>query len=85
LLYQILVERRALKELPKLTTPIHARISATLDGLAIQPRPHNSKKLAGSRDQWRVRVGDYRILYEINDKSREVRVYAIGHRREIYR
>ena len=61
------------------------RISATIDELRVQPRPHNSKKLSGSRDQWRVRVGDYRILYEINDKAREVRVFAVGHRREIYR
>ena len=60
-------------------------MSAAIDGLRAQPRLPNSKKLAGSRDQWRVRVGDYRILYEISDKSREVRVYAIGHRREIYR
>jgi len=62
-----------------------ARISVAIDELRTQPRPHNSKKLSGSHDQWRVRVGDYRILYEINDKAREVRVFAVGHRREIYR
>lgn len=83
--YQVLVERRALKELSKLPTDISRRVTSAIDGLSGQPRPHNSKKLSGSRDQWRVRIGDYRILYEINDKSREVRVYAIGHRREIYR
>jgi mRNA interferase RelE/StbE len=83
--YQVLVERHALKELTKLPANISVRVSAAIDDLRAQPRPHNSKKLAGSRHQWRVRVGDYRILYEINDKSREVRVYAIGHRREIYR
>jgi mRNA interferase RelE/StbE len=83
--YQVLIERRALKELSKLSPSITGRISASIDGLRSQPRPHNAKKLAGSRDQWRVRVGDYRVLYEINDHAREVRVYAIGHRREIYR
>ena len=83
--YQVFVERRALKELSKLPTSMSARLSAAIDGLSAQPRPHNSKKLTGSRDEWRVRIGDYRILYEINDRSREVRIYAIGHRREIYR
>ena len=83
--YQVLIERRALKELSKLPASIRARVTGAIDGLRSQPRPSNSKKLTGSRDQWRVRVGDYRVLYEINDKVREVRVYAIGHRREIYR
>ena len=83
--YQVLIERRALKELSKLPANITSRVSATIDELGAQPRPHTSKKLAGSRDQWRVRVGDYRILYEINDKAREVRVFAVGHRREVYR
>lgn len=62
-----------------------SRIRASIDQLGTQPRPHNAKKLAGSRDQWRVRIVDYRILYEINDRVREVRIFAIGHRREIYR
>ena len=61
------------------------RVRTAIDQLSAQPRPHNAKKLAGSRDQWRVRVGDYRILYDLNDKAREVRVFAIGHRRDIYR
>ena len=83
--YQVLIERRALKELTKLPASIAGRLSAAIDELSAQPRPHNSKKLTGSRDQWRVRVGDYRILYEITDKAREVHVFAVGHRREIYR
>jgi mRNA interferase RelE/StbE len=83
--YQVLIERRALKELSKLPPTIIGRINAAMDGLRSQPRPHNAKKLAGSRDQWRVRVGDYRVLYEINDRIREVHVFAVGHRREIYR
>ena len=83
--YQVLIERRALKELSNLPPSITGRIRTAIDGLRSQPRPHNAKKLAGSRDQWRVRVGDYRVLYEINDRSREVHVFAVGHRREIYR
>ena len=83
--YQVLLERRALKELSRLPSDITRRANASIDGLAAQPRPPGAKKLQGSRDQWRIRVGDYRILYEINDRAREVRVFAAGHRREIYR
>ena len=83
--YQVLIERRALKELSKLPPEITRRTTLAIDGLAAQPRPPGAKKLRGSRDQWRIRVGEYRILYEINDRVREVRVFAVGHRREIYR
>jgi len=83
--YQVLLERRALKELSKLPSDITRRASLSIDGLAAQPRPPGAKKLYGSRDQWRIRVSDYRILYEINDRAHEVRVFAVGHRREIYR
>ena len=82
---QVLIERRALKEFNNLPSNMVDRVQAAIDELRSQLRPHNAKKLAGSRDQWRVRAGDYRVLYEINDHSREVRVYAIGHRREVYR
>lgn len=83
--YQVLIERRALKELAKLSPDVTRRATHAIDGLRSQPRPPGAKKLQGSHDQWRVRVGDYRVLYEINDRAREVRIFAIGHRREIYR
>ena len=83
--YQVLIERRALKELARLPPNMTGRVRTAIDQLSTLPRPHNAKKLAGSRDQWRVRVGDYRILYDVNDKAREVRVFAVGHRRDIYR
>ncbi len=83
--YQVLIERRALKELSKLPPKFLSRVQSAIDSLRSQPRPRNARKLAGSRDQWRVRAGDYRVLYEINDRLHEVRVYAVGHRREIYR
>lgn len=83
--YQILIERRALKELAKLPSSMTHRVTAAIDALQAQPRPHHAKKLVGSRNQWRIRVGDYRVLYDINDRAHEVHIYAIGHRREIYR
>ena len=84
--YQIIIERRrAQGELARLPPHVLPRVGQAIDGLASQPRPPGCKKLAGSRSEWRIRVGDYRILYEIDDRARQVRVYAVGHRREIYR
>ena len=53
--------------------------------LARQPRPAGAKKLVGGRGEWRVRTGDYRIIYEIDDGVLLVLVLAVGHRRDIYR
>ena len=83
--YQVLIERRALKELARLPPNMTGRVRTAIDQLSTLPRPHNAKKLAGSRDQWRVRVGDYRILYQLDRKARIVLVARIGHRREVYR
>jgi mRNA interferase RelE/StbE len=83
--YQVLIERRALKELARLSPNMTGRVRAAIDQLSALPRPHNARKLTGSRDEWRIRIGDYRVLYEINDRAHEIRIFAIGHRREIYR
>lgn len=62
------------------------RIGRALDGLAQQPRPAGAQLLSGSTGPtWRIRVGDYRVLYEIHDDELVVLVVAAGHRREIYR
>lgn len=83
--HQVLIERRAQKEILRLSSEIADRVTVAIDGLMAEPRPSNCKKLSGGRNQWRLRVGDYRILYEIDDRKQEVRVYAVGHRREVYR
>lgn len=59
------------------------RILARLAGLETNPRPPDVKKLTG-RDAWRIRVGDYRVIYEIHDRVLQIIVIAIGHRREVY-
>ena len=82
--YEILIEHRAQKEISKLPSSICARVSRAIESLSSEPRP-NCKKLAGSRNEWRVRVGDYRILYVINNFAKQVAVYAVGHRRDVYR
>ena len=82
--YQLLVKRSAEKELLALPTPIHERIAERLLGLEGNPRPFGVKKLRGQAG-YRLRVGDYRILFTIDDSARIVTIYAIGHRRQVYR
>ena len=82
--YRLELETRALKELKSLPRERRELISDVLDDLERNPRPPGAKKLSGA-DGWRVRKGDYRVLYTVDDASRSVRVYRIGHRREVYR
>jgi mRNA interferase RelE/StbE len=63
---------------------IKSRIATAIDGLEINPRPTGAAKLAGS-DDFRIRVGDYRIVYAVDDSRRIVIVARIAHRREVYR
>jgi len=82
--YELLIETRAQKQLAKITQPYQDRIIAAIRGLAGQPKPAASKRLSG-RQAWRLRVGDYRVIYEINEESLLILVITIGHRREVYR
>ena len=82
--YALLIERRAQRSLSRIAVQDRERISDAIRRLAEEPRPHGVKKLSG-RDAWRIRVGDYRILYEIQDERLFILVIDVGHRREIYR
>lgn len=82
--YTVELESRARRELLDLPKNIQRRTSDILDDLSNNPRPPGAKKLVG-QDGYRVRTGDYRILYTIDDRKRLVRIYRLGHRREIYR
>jgi len=82
--YRLELETRALKELKGLPKDRRELLRGVLDDLEREPRPPGAKKLSGV-DGWRVRKGDYRVLYTIDDPSRLVRVYRIGRRREVYR
>ncbi len=74
----------AARELAKLSVRERQRVAAKIDALAAQPRPPGAEKLAGI-DAWRVRAGDYRIVYEVRDRVLVVLVLAVGHRRDIYK
>jgi mRNA interferase RelE/StbE len=82
--YRVEISRRATKVVTGLEKPLRRRILAAIEALADDPRPPGCKKLAG-QDGWRIRVGDYRIVYEIHDRVLLVTVVDVGHRGEIYR
>jgi len=72
------------KELHGLPSTVVGRIVPRLEHLAASPRPPGCKKLKGGDREWRIRVGDYRIVYEIDDSAKTVDVTRIAHRREVY-
>jgi mRNA interferase RelE/StbE len=82
--YRVILPKSAQKELDRLPDDIARRILARLAGLETNPRPADVKKLKG-RTAWRIRVGDYRVIYEIHDRVLQVIVITVGHRRQIYR
>jgi mRNA interferase RelE/StbE len=82
--YRLLVKPSAVKEIEALTKQDRLRVVAKISSLARDPRPPGCEKLSG-RDQYRLRQGDYRILYEIQDLELVVVVVKVGHRREVYR
>jgi mRNA interferase RelE/StbE len=84
LTYSLLIERRAQRSLSRIAAQDRDRIADAVRQLADEPRPRGVRKLSG-RNVWRIRIGDYRILYEISDERHSILVVDIGHRREIYR
>ena len=82
--YQVSISRSAQKALAAIPSPDLERLTDSLRALSSDPRPAGCTKLTG-RPGWRVRVGRYRIIYEIDDTDRLVAVLDIGHRRDIYR
>lgn len=82
--YTVQLAPAAVRQLRKLPPEARRRIQAAIEILADTPRPPGAKKLAGSSGDWRVRTGDYRIIYEIRDAQLIVLVVALGHRRDIY-
>ena len=82
--YRLLIKPSAAKELERLPTKDRERVVARMQGLSSQPRPPGCEKLTG-HELFRVRQGDYRILYEVQDSGLVVTVFKIGHRRDVYR
>jgi mRNA interferase RelE/StbE len=83
--YSVEIARRALKALTALPREEQQRVRAAIDLLADNPRPPGCTKLTGEDDTYRVRVGVYRIVYEVLDDRLLVHVVRVGHRRDVYR
>jgi mRNA interferase RelE/StbE len=82
--YLVEVKPSARKELEALPDVALLRVIRKLESLALTPRPAGCRKLKGYKDHWRVRIGDWRVLYIIDDAAKLVSVTRIAHRREVY-
>ena len=82
--YSVEVKPPARKELEALPDKVLARVLERMDSLRYAPRPAGCKKLKGYKDQWRVRVGDWRVVYIIDDPAKLISITRIAHRREVY-
>lgn len=76
---------KALKELAGLDKPITRRILKAVDALSLDPRPSGDRVLVGYPDLWRIRIGDYRVIYTIKDAALVVLVLRVAHRSTVYR
>jgi mRNA interferase RelE/StbE len=85
LAYRIEFAPRADREFRALERSTQVKLSRRIDALAENPRPQGIKKLAGEEDLYRFRVGDYRVIYQIREKSLLVLVVRVGHRADVYR
>ncbi len=84
MIYRVIVLSSAQREVKRLPREVQALITAHITALGTNPRPHGVKKLVG-RDEYRIRVGDYRIIYTVDDDIVTVTVIRVGHRSDVYR
>ncbi|MBD2298088.1 type II toxin-antitoxin system RelE/ParE family toxin [Nostoc sp. FACHB-87] len=83
--YEVKFTKSARKSFKKLSPEVQERIQIKIDELVIEPRPNGVKKLKGEENLYRIRVGDYRVIYEIFDDVLLVSVVEVGHRSNIYK
>ncbi len=82
--YEVFLERAAQRDLRRLPTRVFEETIFRIKGLAENPRPPGCRKIVGSENDWRIRVGDYRVVYEIDDPGRKVIVFRVRHRKQVY-
>lgn len=83
--YAIVFARSARKELQALDPPVASRVIRRIEALAATPRPPGCIKLEGLENLWRIRIGDWRVIYRLDDRKRVVDISAVRHRRDAYR
>ena len=84
-MYEVYLEQAAERDLKRLSVENFHLIISHIRALAETPRPSGCRKITGSKSAWRIRIGNYRVIYEIDEKSKAVRVMRVKHRREAYR
>lgn len=84
-MYSIYLEAGAEKDLSKLPTSIFNTVIVKIRELGDEPRPRNCRKLKGSGNFWRIRIGNYRVIYEVIDSSKRINIYKIKHRKDAFR
>jgi mRNA interferase RelE/StbE len=82
--YELFVKPSAKKEMDSLNAKFIARLLPKIEALIENPRPAGCTKLRGSRDLWRIRVGDYRVVYAIDDGGKRIEIMRVAHRNEVY-
>ena len=83
--YALTFARSARRELERLDTTVIARVLPRIEALVDEPRPSGCRKLRGSKNLWRIRIGDYRVIYEVDDAARTIDIVGVRHRSEAYR
>jgi len=83
--YELLIKRFAEHDLRNLPDAVLGRVNARILALRDDPRPPGVRRLSGALEGWRIRVGDYRIVYQIDDGAQTVTIVRVKHRREVYR
>jgi mRNA interferase RelE/StbE len=83
--HEVSLESHARRDLRRLPESVLSRVLRAIAQLAMNPRPEGCRKIVGSTSDWRLRVGSYRVIYEIDDAARAVRIMYVRHRRDAYR
>ena len=79
-----MLSSQAKRELNRLHGDLHSRLLSSIEHLIEEPRPHGCRKIQGAKNEWRIRVGEYRIIYTVDDSDKKVLIRKIGHRSSIY-
>ncbi len=83
--YEVWLGRTAERNLERLSSDNFHRVVSRIKALSKNPRPSGCRKITGSVNDWRIRIGDYRVIYEIDDKKKSVKVLLIKHRKDAYK
>ncbi|HUT99759.1 MAG TPA: type II toxin-antitoxin system RelE/ParE family toxin [bacterium] len=83
--HRVVLTKRAYRDLKQLTPAVYTRIIKRIEQLASEPRPPGVRKITDSADRYRIRIGDYRVIYQVEDDRLLILVIRVRHRREVYR